>query len=55
MTRQEKEEYLATTCHKFGFREDTKEFRDGVARFSDFILDIKIESLNDLLEDMEDE
>lgn len=55
MTRQEKEEYLVTNCDKYGFRADTKEFREGISRFSDYILDVKIESLNDLLEDMEDE
>jgi hypothetical protein len=55
MTRREKEDYLVTTCDKYGFRKDTKEFREGVSRFSDFILDTKIESLNDLLEYMEDE
>ena len=55
MTRQEKEDYLVATCDKYGFRKDTKEFREGVARFSDFILDEKIESLNYLLEDEEDE
>lgn len=54
MNRQEKEEYLVTICHKYGFREDTKEFREGVSRFSDMLLDIKIESLNDLLEDEEE-
>ena len=55
MIRQEKEEYLVTTCDKYGFREDTKEFREGVSKFSDYLLDIKIDSLNDLLEDMEEE
>lgn len=54
MTRQEKEEYLVTTCHKYGFRKDTKEFREDVSRFSDVLLDIKIETLNDLLEDEEE-
>lgn len=54
MTRQEKEEYLVSTCDRYGFRVDSKEFREGVSRFSDFILDVKIESLNDLIEDMEE-
>jgi hypothetical protein len=54
MTRQEKEDYLVETCDKYGFREDSKEFRDGVSKFSDYILDLKIDSLNDLLEDMKD-
>jgi hypothetical protein len=55
VTRQEKEEYLVTICDKHGFRKDCKEFREGVARFSDFILDEKIETLNYLIEDMEEE
>ena len=54
MNRQQKEDYLVTTCDKYGFRKDTKEFREGVSRFSDVLLDIKIETLNDLLEESEE-
>ena len=51
MNRQEKEEYLVTTCDKYGFRDDTKEFREGVSNLSEYELDLKIDSLNDLIED----
>lgn len=42
MTRQEKEDYLVTTCDKYGFRKDTKEFREGASKFSDYVLELKI-------------
>lgn len=49
MNRQEKEEYLVSNFNKLGIREDTTEFRDGVAESSDQILDINLESLNLLI------
>lgn len=48
MNRQEKENYLIATCDEYGFRKDTKEFREEVSKLSDCVLALKIDSLNDL-------
>lgn len=55
MNRQEKEEYFVTNCDKYDFRKNTKGFRDDVFKFSDYILDLKIEILNELIEDRNEE
>ena len=50
LSRKDKENYLIETCAKHGFREDTPEFRKGVAKISDTALEIKLESLKMILE-----
>lgn len=51
ITRKEKEDYLLDGLFKLELAEDTPRFRANISKLSDFLLDVKIESLDMLLED----